>query len=116
MITQQIAGFLIRWVLSSVGMWICITLFGTIIGEKDVEVYVIAGLVFSLVNAIVKPLVTLLSLPLIVLTLGIFTALINIGMVALTIWILPEVTMDFWGAFWSSIVMILVNSIVNFLS
>lgn len=116
MIKTQIAVFLLRWFASSFGMWICITLFGTITDPSyDIWLFAIAGLIFSLVNAIVKPLVTIMSLPFIIVTLGIFTFIINIAMVALTIWILPEVQMGFWGAFLSAIVMGMINSLANLL-
>ena len=114
MIKRQILGFLIRWILSSVGMWICITLFGTIIGEYDFLHYLIAGLVFSLINTVVRPLATMFTLPLIIFTMGLFTIIINTAMVALTIYLLPNVEMDFLGAVLSSLVMSVVNGVVNF--
>lgn len=116
MIKQQIAVFLLRWLASSFGMWICITLFGTITDPAyDIWLFVIAGLVFSLVNAVVKPLLTMMALPLIIVTLGIFTFIINIAMISLTVWIIPEVQMSFGGALLSAIVMGMINSIANFL-
>lgn len=116
MIKTQIAVFLLRWLASSFGMWICITLFGTITDPTyDIWLFVIAGLVFSLVNAVVKPLLTMMALPLIIVTLGIFTFIINIAMIALTVWIIPEVQMGFGGTFLSAIVMGMINSLANFL-
>ena len=114
MIKQQIIGFLFGWALSTLGMWISITLFGTITGNYNVLLFVAAGFIFSVVNAIIRPLATVFALPLIIFTLGLFTIIINTAMVALTIWIMPEVTMDFWGAMLSSLVMSMVNGLVNF--
>lgn len=114
MIKNQIIAFLLRWALSTLGMWISISLFGTIIGDYDIWLFVFAGFVFSLVNALVRPLATTFALPLIVLTMGLFTILINTAMVAITVWIIPEVTMGFWGAALSSIVMSIANGLVNF--
>ena len=115
MIKKQLLGFALRWALSSVGMWICITLFGDIVAAHyDIWLFVGAGLVFSLVNALVRPFVTTFALPLIVLTLGLFSIIINTAMVGLTVWLIPEVTMGFWGAALSSIVMSIVNGLVNF--
>ncbi|MBQ3309789.1 phage holin family protein [Candidatus Saccharibacteria bacterium] len=114
MIKHQLAGFLLRWALSTLGMWISISLFGTIIGDYSVALFILAGLIFSLVNSIVRPLATVFTLPLILLTMGLFTILINTAMVALTIWLIPEVTMDFWGAVLSSIIMSIANGLVNF--
>lgn len=114
MIKNQIIAFLLRWALSTLGMWISISLFGTIIGDYDIWLFIFAGFVFSLVNALVRPLATTFALPLIALTMGLFTILINTAMVAITVWIIPEVTMDFWGATLSSIVMSIANGLVNF--
>ncbi|MBR2659452.1 phage holin family protein [Candidatus Saccharibacteria bacterium] len=114
MIKRQLLGFVVRWVLSSFGMWIAITLFGTIIGAYDAWLFIAAGLIFSLVNALVRPFATTMALPLIVLTMGIFTIIINTAMVALTIYLLPNVTMSFLGAVASSIIMSIINGLVNF--
>ena len=116
MIKQQILVFLLRWIVSSAAMWLCISLFGNLTNvENSFWLYIGAGLVFSLVNSIVKPLATMFSLPLIILSMGVFTFILNIAMVGLTIWILPHVTMDFWGAVLSTIVISLINGLVNFL-
>lgn len=114
MIKRQIIAFFLSWALSTLGMWISITLFGTITGEYNAWLFVIAGLIFSVVNTIIRPLATVFALPLIIVTLGLFTIIINTAMVALTIWIMPNVTMDFWGAVLSSLVMSIANGLVNF--
>jgi putative membrane protein len=59
---------------------------------------VIAGLVFGIVNAVVKPVLKVLGLPLIVLTLGVALFFINMAMLALTAWIVPGIEV---GGFWS---------------
>lgn len=114
MIKRQIVAFLLGWALSTLGMWISITLFGVITGDYDVWLFVLAGLIFSIVNTVIRPLATVFSLPLIIVSLGLFTIIINTAMVALTIWIMPNVTMDFWGAVLSSVVMSIANGLVNF--
>lgn len=115
MIKDQIFVFLLRWAFSSAGMWLCITLFGHLSGESTFWLYVVAGLIFSLVNSVIKPLATLVSLPLIILTLGLFVLLINTAMVGLTIWILPNVEISFGGAILSALTMSMINYLVNFL-
>lgn len=117
MIKRQILVFLFRWLVSSAGMWLVINWFCTIDNNviNNFWLYVAAGLVFSLVNSIVRPLATMFSLPLIILTMGIFTVLINIGTFALTIWLLPGVHTDFTGAFFGTLVMSIINGLINFL-
>lgn len=75
--------------------------------------FALAGLIFSLVNSIVKPIVKLLALPLAIVTMGISTIIINTAMVVLTIYLLPGVEMEFWGAFISSAVMSVINAVLN---
>ena len=118
MIKKQLATFLIRWFISTVAMIICINLFGIFDeGAEELRnsswIYVLAGLVFSLVNSVVKPIAMIFSLPLLFLTLGVFTIVLNAAMVALTILIIPGVSMTFWGAIGSCLVISLINFLVN---
>lgn len=53
------------------------------------------------------------ALPLAILTMGISTIIINTAMVVLTIYLLPGVEMDIWGAVISSIVLSVINSVLN---
>lgn len=114
MFKLQVLSFIARWVLSTAGMWLCITLFGQIEGDHRFLIYLLAGLIFSLVNSLVRPLATTMTLPLIIFTMGLFTILINTAIVGLTIWLTPYVTMDFSGAILSSLIMSVVNGLVNF--
>lgn len=115
MIKNQIFVFMLRWLISSAGMWLVINLFGSIDANVSggVWLYAVAGLVLSLVNSIVRPLVTLLSLPMIILSMGVFTILINIAMMALTIWILPGVHIDLIGAVLGTLTISVLNGLVN---
>ncbi len=120
MIKKQLFAFILRWAASSFGMYLCITWFGTVSPESQATftepwmLYVVAGLIFSLVNSIVKPLAKLVALPLAILTMGISTVVINTVMVILTIYLLPGVEMEVWGALVSSIILSLVNGVINF--
>ena len=74
----------------------------------------IAAIVFGLVNAIVRPAIFLLSRPLTILTLGLFTLVINAAMLGLTAWfILGFEVRGFWAAFWGAIVIWIVSWIAN---
>ncbi len=65
---------------------------------------VLVVLVFGLVNALIKPLITLLGLPFVVVTLGFFLLVINAGMLGLTAWLTDALTISgFWAALWGSI-------------
>ena len=118
MVKKQFANFLFSWTVSSILMLVCLNVFGTFSSdawllEHTWWFYVLAGLVFSLINAMLRPLVMLLALPLLRLSLGAVTILVNVLMMALTVWVLPGVTMSFWGALLSCITISIANYLVN---
>src|SRR5436305_15288274 len=75
--------------------------------------YLIGALVLGIANAIVKPILAVLTLPLIVLTLGFFYLVINIAMVALAEWIAPNFSI---AGFWSYVGTVVVIWVVNWVS
>src|SRR5574344_1359952 len=114
MIKNQILAFIFRWLVSSVGMYLCITFFATIDGNTNsFWLYAAAGLVFSIVNSVVRPLATLLSLRLIILSMGIFTFIINVAMMAITTWIVPGIHMDIMDLIFSTILMSVLNWLIS---
>jgi putative membrane protein len=114
---QQFAVFLVRWALNAIGLWIAVRLLGT--GYDDVEVtagfwgFILAGLIFSLVNSIFKPLAVVLSLPAILLTLGLFVIIVNGAMVYFSLLIAPGISMSFGNSILAGIILSLVNYIVS---
>lgn len=69
---------------------------------------------FGLVNVIVKPVVKLLSLPLFILTLGLFTLVVNALMLLLTSWLADLLDLSFHvDGFWTAVVGGLIISIVS---
>jgi putative membrane protein len=75
---------------------------------------VLAALVFSVVNAFVRPVLLVLSIPLIILTLGIAWFLVNLFMLYLTSWIVSDFTIDsFWSAVGATIIIWLVNAFLQ---
>ena len=118
MIKKQFKGFLLRWVVASIAMLVCLNVFGHFddsawLLEHTWWYYVLAGLVFSLVNTLIKPLATILALPMMVITFGAFTLVINALMMALTIKILPGVNMSFWGIVGSCVTVSVINWLAN---
>ncbi|MGE5310032.1 MAG: phage holin family protein [Sphaerimonospora mesophila] len=108
--------FAVRWAMCSLGLWIAVRLFG----QEDfqsvaisVATFLFAGLIFSFVNSILKPIITILSLPFVIVTLGLFMLVVNGFMVWLTIAIAPNLQMSFGWAIVSGIVLSLVNYLVS---
>ena len=75
--------------------------------------YVIGAAVLGIANTLLKPLLTVLTLPLIILTLGLFYLVINIAMVALAEWIAPNYSID---GFWTYVGTVLVVWAVNWMA
>jgi len=75
---------------------------------------VLAGIVFGLVNTVVKPIVTLLALPVIILSLGVALYFVNMLMLALTDWVVNGLAIDgFWALVEATLVVWLVNLILE---
>lgn len=113
MIKRQLLGYFVSWISSTLGIYLC---YRFILGNPETEIIscVIAGLVFSLVNSFVLPLVKLLALPLSIITLGLSTVIINLAMVGLTFWLIKAPEMSFLTFIFCSFTMILLNGLVNF--
>jgi putative membrane protein len=86
---------------------------------KTVGTVLVVALIFGIINAILKPLVQLLSLPVIVLTLGLFLLVINALMLQLTSWLAGALGMSFhvdnffWDAILGALIITVVASILN---
>jgi putative membrane protein len=75
--------------------------------------YFIGALVLGIANAVIKPILAILTLPLIIVTLGLFYLLINIAMVALAEWIAPNFSID---GFWTYVGVVFIVWAVNFIA
>jgi putative membrane protein len=102
-------GFLIRAALVALGLWLA-TAWVNGFSIDTPATLILAGILLGIVNSIVRPIAILLTLPMTILTLGLFLLVINAGMVALVAWILPGMHVaGFWAAFWTSVVVSLVS-------
>lgn len=114
---DQFLVFLVRWGLNSFGLWIAVRLLGTGYDDREVTAgfwgFILAGLIFSLVNSIFKPLAVILSLPAILLTLGLFVLVVNGALVYLSILIAPGISLSFWNSILTGIILSLINYIVS---
>ncbi len=72
--------------------------------EDQVLTLVVVALIFGVINAIVAPILKLLSIPFIILTLGLFLIVINAGMLLLTSWISEQIGFGFVvDGFWTAV-------------
>jgi putative membrane protein len=116
-------SFAVRVVVNAIAIWVATLLLdgvqvaGGDSGSSRVLTYLFIGLLFGIVNAIVKPVVRLLAFPFYILTLGLFTFVVNAAMLELTAWLSSHtrltLTIDhFW---WDAVLAALVVTIVSML-
>jgi putative membrane protein len=104
-----LARFAIAWGINALALYIANGLFtGVVI--HGATAYLVGAAVLAVANAVLKPVLALLTLPLILVTFGFFYLVINIGMVALAAWVAPNFTVH---GFWTYVGVIVIVWIVN---
>ena len=87
----------LRWAFNVAALFVAAWLLSGISYGDSWWSLLIAAIVFTLANAFIKPILAVLSIPFIVVTLGIFYFLINVLMLYVTDWIVSDFTIDtFW--------------------
>jgi putative membrane protein len=86
--SMAMQGFLIRLVINALGLWLAAELVPGI-SINSPGTLVLAALLMGVVNALVRPVAVLLTLPLTIVTLGIFLLIVNAAMFGLVAWLLP---------------------------
>ena len=82
---------------------------------------IIIGAVFGIINSLIKPLVTLFSFPLIILTLGLFTLIVNALMLLITVKLSGPLNLGiqihgFWSAFWGAFMISIVSIVLSWVT
>lgn len=104
----------ITWVFNTVALFVATWLLSGLSYGNDWWALLLAGLVFTLVNFFVKPVLTVLSIPFIIVTLGIFYFLINVFILYVTHWIVSQFTIEsFWWAALGAIIISTVNGLLH---
>jgi putative membrane protein len=103
--------FVIKWITNTIALFIVIHVVAGV-GAADWQTVIVAAFVIGLFNAFLKPVVLLLTLPINLMSLGIFTLFVNGAFFYLASKFVKGFTVvSFWNAFWASIVF----SIISFL-
>ena len=115
---RKVLTFAVRWASNSFGIWISLRLLGT--GYDNIEpatgvlVFLSAGLVFSLANSFIKPILVTLSFPLILVTLGLFMLVVNGVLVYYSLLLAPGgISMTFQHSIIAGLILGLINYIVS---
>ena len=105
------SNFLVRLIISSIAVLICAYIIPGAEVDGFISALVVAG-VLALLNVLVKPVLVILTIPITILTLGLFLLVINTILVMLASWLVPGFTIDgFWWALLFSVVLSVINSI-----
>src|SRR6266700_599142 len=108
--------FLLRLVVNGVALWVATKIVSGVTYDGSALAFLAVALVFGLLNALVRPVLTLLSCPLMVLTLGLFTFVINAVILLLTSALSEKLGIGFSvSGFWAAFLGALVVSIVSIL-
>ncbi len=122
----MLINFALQTVINAVALWVAawaipgIT-FGGGSTAKVLETVVLVALIFGIVNVFIKPLLKLISLPLIILTLGLFVFIVNALMLELTSWLAGKLNLAFhvehffWDAVLGGLIITLVSMLLSFI-
>lgn len=114
---KRLIVFVVRWIVNSVILWCAFRLLGSGYEGINVSVGVVgfltAGLVFSLINGLIKPILVILSLPAILISFGLFMIVVNGALVYLSLYLAPNISMSFLNSILTGILLSLVNYILN---
>lgn len=111
-------SLILHWLLNAAALWVAAYLLpGLDFSGGLVELLIVAA-VFGLVNSLLRPILTILTCPLIVVTLGLFTLVINAVMLLVTGWLsarwdLGFTVSGFWAAFLGGLVVGLVSLLLS---
>jgi len=105
-------GFTLRACITALGLWVATRLVSGI-RIDDPWTLVLAGVLLGVVNAIVRPIAIILTLPITILTLGLFLLVVNTAMVGLVAAMLPG--FHIFGGFWSALATAVVVGITGWI-
>lgn len=102
-------GFLLRAAITALGLWVASELLSGMTFDSTSKL-IVAAIVLGVVNAFVRPLAFILTLPITIVTLGLFLLVLNAGMVALVAWLVPGFQVaGFWTALGAAVIVSLVS-------
>lgn len=112
---KQFAVFLVRLLLNTFGLWIASRLLGGGFDDTNATTttFLLAGLALSLANSLLRPIVIVLSLPAILVTLGLFMLVVNGSMVYIALNLVPNLDISFFSAILTGVIISIINYIIS---
>lgn len=110
---ENLMPFLLHWGITALSLWVASHIFSGLTFD-DASSLIISALLLGFANAIVKPLLIVLTLPLTLLTFGLFLLVINALMILLVAWLVKGFKVSsFWTAFFASIFISLLSIVIG---
>ncbi len=107
-------NLLLRWALNALALWLTVALHvGLRIVPPTVGAYLVAALVLGLVNAVVRPLMVLLTLPLTILSFGLFLLVVNAVAILVVAALTPLTVSGFGGAVLGALVLTVISAVLS---
>lgn len=108
----------IKWVMNTIAIILAVKFVPGIVYSGEWWGILIVGMIFGLVNTVIRPLIKLFTFPLLILTLGLFTFVINAMMLSLTSWLSESLHLGFRiegfkSAFWGALVISIVSLVLS---
>lgn len=112
----SISRFVIRLIINAVSLWVANALIGGMSLTGDLGQLLIVALIFGLVNAFIRPILAFFTCPFYILTLGLFTFVMNVFVLYLTQWLAGSEVIsfeNFWAAFLAGIVISAISFLLS---
>jgi putative membrane protein len=93
---SAVQSFLLRAAFASLGLWLATSVLPGL-SFRDAQTLIVAALLLGVVNAVVRPLIIVLTLPITVVTMGLFLLVVNAGMMGLVAWLLDGFHISSFG-------------------
>ena len=109
-----ITNFLIRWLVNTISLIAVVNIVSGV-SLDNWQTTVVTALVIGLLNSFLKPVIVILTLPVNIMTLGLFTLIINGLMFSLAAFIVKGFHVgNFWNAFWAAFIFSIISFMINF--
>lgn len=110
---ENLTPYLLHWGITALSLWVASHIFDGLKFDNTASL-IISALLLGFANAIVKPLLIVLTLPLTLLTFGLFLLVINALMILLVAWLVKGFKVSsFWTAFFASIFIALLSLVIG---
>jgi putative membrane protein len=109
---NPVVRFILFWAVNTLVLWVAAQVFPSVVRFDTAQALIVSGLLFGLINATLKPIMVIITLPITLLTLGLFLLVINALVLMLTAWLVPGFHL---GGFWYALLVSIFISVFSFI-